>query len=877
MNGLAADSGTNPQVPAPLQPAVNFAGNALSQIAGHQDLLPILGNAQARDEESGRTESFLDLIRDPHSYTSQAWKMYLHNPSAAMDEYGLGSPQQAQWMTQHGHGARKGTAEFMQRHPLVNAVATFGSEMANPMAWVEGLGAGKVLGALGGVVRGTKLERAGQAMANAVGFGSPLYPIANRGGTPAVNWVNSLLHAVHAPEKFIDASGKTLPSTEHLLEKVFGGLTPEEQNEVIALRQGEKPDPKFFKQYNDLKKRADLLRSDTNLITKHRLRVGTLKPEQVNQKFFPMKNSYEFQPGYTIEGELRNEPRPGASSKKPKTYQTIRESMNAKVPLKSDFLGANNYANYRKAALKEVAFEDALNRAPASLRLPSNKGLRKRIIQGGGQINGQEYRYAANPLKMPSPALRRGAAAPELLDFIDKDEGLRRYLGVNPGAPGQESNTFMGRVGALYRTMIVGINPLFHPAVNIAGRESAARSLANIGGPRFEFGGYLYNAARAVAQQAGVDPARFVGGAKQYTTWLDRALKAGTTGEIGMPPKSALGGERARVLTVPPQNWRERVDKFFTKFGSANRERTFGSKGEESFAVSLFKDAVEKGHMSDVEAGALTRQAMHDLYNFDPKSQWGYLNFFMPWRKGNWKFWSRMLAERPHTVTGPAHAIRNYNEQTAPDQMQGPFPRPSFQVQNNPLFGGLPGTVPFVGRDVDYIANIAGALATPRQSGPGPVIDNAERLLLGSENPVVRLLQNAHDTNQAQYSTEVEGPETNPNLLFNPKAPPDKQYTQLFHNLEGRLPVPLVSFAFQKMMQHGASPQDIQNALATGAGLGYAGNPRLTSTQRRQVGTAKNQYRKAYYRYLYDTHDDQTLQEAWSKYEEALRKAGVIH
>jgi hypothetical protein len=871
-----------------LSTASNDAASGLSTIAGHQDLMFILQHAAERDEYTNPKDKrgIRELLADPKSTTARAYQLWKTDPTAAMDEYGAGSNAQNQWAKQN-HGDP--TEAFRADHPIVNAAATFAEEMTNPISMLEGGAVGKVMDylndafktarttkALGGAVAGAAntANKAAQGVAKATGFGSPLYEIANRGGTEGVNWVNGLLSVTQSPEKFLHVA-----PTEQLTQKIFGGLKPDEQAEVVALSQGLPVKPQYQSMLPQLQQRAKLLSDDIDNVTRQQVRTGQLKPAQARQNFFPMAghDTYEFEIPPTVEA---NRTGTGTGYKrtgsKNKVFDNIRDAQ-ASGKLDKNFLPANNYMAWRKSRLQQVGFEDMLSRAPQSLRLRANKGLRGALVRNKGVINGKEYRYYANPREVSSPQLRKGAWAPEVTDFLTKNDTLQKFIsGGSAVIPGHENSWAQKFVG-IARQMIV-TNPGWHPIVNVARNASAARGMAGIpstvAGVTPEMGGYLVESARAAAQQLGMNPKKFVGGAQAYSQWLDRALAAGATGEFGTPAKSAFGGDRARVLTVPPTNVAQRLDKAMTQLGSWNRNQVFGSKGEESFAVSLFKDASEhfqKGgasqHAADQQAAQITREALHDYYNWDPKSPWGYVDLFMPWRKGNTKFWGQVLTKKPQYVTGVSHAIRNYNEQTDPNFGDSPFPANDFQITNGP--GGNPLTVAFPGKDIAPWANIA--------ANKGGVLPNAQTALLGTANPIAKTGLAALNT-AGQYfnSKDVVGPENSWNVLYNPKAPGHVQFQQAVGSLLGQMPVPLAGFALQDTMRRGLQPSDLMTAASTALSVGYVGGPKLTSTQRRQVSKAKQLYLKAFNRYQYDTHDDSALEAAWATYMDQLQNAGAV-
>jgi hypothetical protein len=939
VNPMDTSSGTSePALPVSGASLPQMAHSTLNQIGGQADLPFIIANAQNRDG----VKSLADLRRvmaDPNSFTAKAWALYKKDPAQAMDEYGFGSPAQNAFMAKNFPDTFEGKyGSFMGQHPATNSLVTFLGEMANPMAAAEGGAVGKALSLAN---KGGKLDRAAQAVAKPIGLGSPFRgnPLAademartgieDRAGTEGGYWLRGGIASI----KHEDSMSASMRA------QIFDGLTQQQKWEVVRLSQGLRPDPQFFRQYNDLARRAQALRPDIKHVTAEQVRVGRLKPEEAQvhnpETYFPMSNSYDFGPQWELEQELRGAPPGGSGStaNRPKTLANY-DLAKASGHLAADADAAVNYETWRRQRMQGVAFEDALARAPESLRRdirPSDyvnaagQPLRQgdtpntftwtadNGLQSGSRpwkrtpnqtpheameqtvaennahyppghpqrltlADQKQYVAAKNVLQnMRSPILQKSMVAPELWKFFQKDSQFQKYVDQGGSMLPGEENTWSGKLIGVFRSTMLA-NPAFHPAVNIAGNDAAARSLHGLGGPIWEAGGYAYNAAKAVALQLGMKkPEDFIGGAQEYANWFDRALKAGATAEFGTARTSMAGGEHARVVSTAIEGkgvntWLPRLDKAMTRFNDWNQKRTFGDKGEATFAVSLFKDAVEKGNLSDYEAARVVREALGDYYNFDPKSKMSAGLLFMPWLKSNAKFWTNVLARKPQFVAGPQHAIRNYNQQTGDPGMQSPYAVPDWRIHMGEDEHGSPNymTPPFVGRVISDVTQTIGA------KSPEEGLYNLDRTLEGRANPLARVgLDALYTTWKGMSGKEMVGPETDYHAIFNPKAPAKEQMVQIGKYMVAHgVPVPLFGFALQDAMRRGFDPHDLTTSLLTASGVGY-GSQGMTDDQRRQVSAAQKQYLKIYYAYQ-DNHDDQMLNDAWEWYTSRLKDAGVI-
>lgn len=902
-----------------------MAHSGLMEVAGHQDLPFILTNALMRDNSSlPSPKTVAEQLKDPKSHVYQAWHLYMKDPAQAMDEYGAGSPIQDQWLAQHGSGINQKTAQESLKHPFLNALQTFGMEQLNPMAWGEGAIAGKIVDLVPEAARALgiyeKSAEMAQTAARGVGLGTPLAEIRARGGVDASQHMKAGISALNAPHMNPYLS-KKLPAGGEIEKEVFGGLTPDAQSEVVRLKQGLKPNPAFEGEHAELERRAKILAGDMRDVEREQQRTKVLPEGRYydvaggGKKFFPMKNSYDFGPQAELEAELKGgQGAPGGGGlSQSKVHRNLDESI-ASGTMDKDFLASSNYREWRRQRLQRVAFEDWVDHAPPSLRrdveasdfenklgVPLsqpwqrniNHSVQETLDKWIGENNskfpeGHPERYslkdnpnwvaAKNVMPNPatSPALAKSMVAPEFWKFLNAagkggDTKFGRYInGTGTFMPGQEQ-TWSGKYIAMARNAIIS-NFFFHPTVNIAGNDAVARGIYNLGGAQFGRGGYAYNAARALALQAGlVKPEQFVGGAQAYSDWLGRAMKAGGIAEFGEARTSAMGGDYAKVMTIPSKRLLDRMDKALTKAGDFNRERTFGERGEQAFAVSLFKDAVEKGGMSDAQAGEVVRQALGDYSNFDPKSPWSIFFFFMPWLKGNMKFWANTLIRRPQYATATPHAMRNYGLEESPESYQGAYSTGDFTTYGP---GGKPYTMPFVGRDIGHVAQMGA------QAIGGDVLGAAstgEQMLAGRATPPVRLVTDTLATINAAYSGDVKGPETDWNMVVNPRAPHDVQMKQAAGYFSTHLiPIPLFTYALQDAVRRGMTPSDLGQALMTAGGAGYFGEAKLDSFTKRQLKKAQSKYKKAYDNYRYNDFGNDYLKSSWNDYIDRLRALGVV-
>jgi hypothetical protein len=935
-NGPAGPGMTGP-AGAAVDSATAGAHSALNQLAGHQDLPFILMNALQRDNienpdvaarhpkqlpgmtaEQGMNEGILAALKNPKSNVAKAFKLYQQNPAAAMDEYGAGSIKQNQYMAkQTKDPTLQAASQFEVQHPATSAFETLVQELFNPMSIAEGGVAGKGFELLGKI---PITERATTAAAQAVGISSPLAEIARRGGPEGEGWANSLINSVKEEDQH---AYKTMM-------KNLGDLPGPEQWEVVRLSQRLKPDPQFMFKYGDLSKRATALRDDIKHVTNEQIRVGRLDPAHGDvfniEKYFPMSNTHDFGSQWELEQQLKGVQTGGAGSTKnvSKVHQDVDESRRAPT-WDPNASAAENYMTWRRQRMQGVAFDDAMERAPESLRRDvkasdyqtergdevlqpwirnmtqtQHEALEQTVAENNAKFapgdprhitlkDQTEYVAAKNVLdNMRSPVLQRSMLSPELMRFMQQNKGFAKYVDQGGSFLPGEEEMWGAKVIGVFRSAILA-NVFYHPAVNVAGADAAMRGMQNLGGPVFERGGYGYNAAKAIALQVGLaKPQDFIGGAEDYAHWMDRALKAGATAAFGVSKKTFLGGDRARLMSSPIEDkaWAQyepgyrtlikRIDKALTGAQDWNLARTFGDVGEGHFALSLFKDAVEKGGMSDYEAGNMVRKALGDYNAFDPKSKWSAAFLFMPFLKSNTKLWTSVLGKRPQYITAPGTAIRRYDQATGDPAMDPSNPNapPDYRIHT-----GKPGepeylTPPLVFRDIAKI--MQGVVG-----GPDEALYEARSTAEGRANPFTTMAMDLGSTADALGDTkEVKGPETDFRVIWNPKAPHDEQLAQIGRYAIGHfVPVPLVSYAVQDAARRGWGPKDLARAFVSASGGGFASES-MTPEQHSDVSRAQKAFLKVYDRATYDEQGaDQAkdLKAGWDAYTKALKVAGIVN
>ncbi len=619
----------------------------LTSLAGHQDALFILSNAAEKDRMLGTGSKYHD----------EALHMWATNPGAAEDMYGPNSKSMLEAYRDHGSGVEKAEASYLLKHPWAAAGESFFEEFFNPVSILEGGVIGRGLGL------GTQALSKTQAGMRLLHFASPFSELVAKHGENARNLIAQMGANISRRDKDAMATAK----------EVFGGHTLGEQHEIVRLKQGLAP---AIPGRPDLAAKAALLHGHLARATHEQLAAGALDPANVYdaRTFFPMRGSYDH-PVYNPDtmsfmDQLRPNMRSGPTTPfaKPTTQHrvnaTFDDSLRDPHFDKTKFVPASNLYNFLKARGGNVEFEKGIKNL--ALKHPDLIRLGQAFVP----VNrlGQQMIKASDALgNVASPSLANAHVAPELVKFLQKG-GAAVATGVPDGlAPGSALSRLtkaFDSYNKAFRASIM-LNPLYHPFWNIATNSSVAA--------REELPGVMRNYGRAVLGTAFSTPEmmealglkgvsqifgrgrdaiehKFWTGSQQYAQDMLDAQKAGAMAEFGAG-RSALGGDAAKIRTLASSSLSkpEQIDKFLTGIADWNTHATFGPRGEEGFASTLFKKFTDPNgnyRMKPEDAAWKVREALGNYQNINPNAWQSKLLFFYPWLKTSVPFWLHTCPDR---------------------------------------------------------------------------------------------------------------------------------------------------------------------------------------------------------------------------------------
>ena len=415
--------------------------------------------------------------------------------------------------------------------------------------------------------------------------------------------------------------------------------------------------------------------------------------------YVPTKGAYNnpISPEYnTLLKELGVGKGGGVSSEASKKFQTLDEARASKEFNYEEYDAADRYRRYIAGSSKEAAFETAMKRMaekyPDVIFVPPDQGRAAFIESKGG--NYVALQDALNK-GVTSDWLRKAVVSKEFFKLMTNDNNLSILTGLSMSERGAQSADWVkwaNSYNGLMRNTII-YNPSYHPFWNIfpstvaalktapltvlprlmtefsrvlLGRGATALDLAGgverLGTAWKGVGGALHTAARVAEDWQEKLAMPWLHGVADYQTALEEAVRAGADADLG-GPRTALGGNLGSVLTRPWETAEQGWDALLTRANDWNREATFGKRGEQAFAVSLYNQ-LRHGplQMDEYAAAWATREALGNYRNINPESWPSKLMFFYPWLKTNVPFWFKTFLTKPQLVVAPTMASRDQRE-----------------------------------------------------------------------------------------------------------------------------------------------------------------------------------------------------------------------
>lgn len=801
-------------------PQKSVQHSPLDQIIAIPDAMFILGNSSFRgDTPEARRAS-----------TVKALTMFVHDPAAANDEYGLGAKPQLDYEQAHGIQGLPGvSAGFWLAHPKVTAAVAGGAEFINPGQALAGEGVGRGLNFVAHTAPGMKLLSVFENMT------SPLKGFKDAGGQEGKRAMQALL---------VRVAGAPAHAQSMALH-IFGGLDKMAQEDVVHSFQGQNAAIKTTDptKLAEIYKRADLLRKYTDDLTQGQVKAGTLKEgtAEANPDHFGMGGAYKnphltpeqekvFERGSVGGGGITRE----GSEQTQAQYRTLHEAQtSAKAPLKDDFhvvlQAERNFAH----ALRNTAFEDAAKDIPSTLLkkdAPYSKLNPPKDGAGHDMVHFkdiQENDPALAKFLEFSPTLNKSYMSNAMYEYLKKNStrlydsrplyetfnnpvarlALKGWDGLNNGA-----------------RMAIVSNPFFHPVWNLSNNAVGA-------------GLPLHEAASLVTKSI----VNTLGGGRavdwfekrvghDWTKGLDDAIKAGAVADM----KTGSSDATRRLAS----QWGDldgpgKIGKLVDSAVAWNSRMTFGKRGEQAFSVALYKHLMKSGRYSEKEAGGLVREALGNYQNVAKDSFQNHLIFFYPWLKGNMPFWLRNLATNPKTIAAPQRGARVNNALVGDPNEDGQGRAKDFQfTEGNARDGFSRGTLPIPQRMVTDALDI-GASGDPEKA-----TKTAVKVVAGRAVPLVGAGIDAGITAYSQ-AKDPNQPQ-NYNTIYDKDAPGPTKARQIAGYAAGRAPIPLIGYQVKDAIREGKFP-DVGSTLAQGL-TGIQTHPETTNQDYKKEGRIRRQF-----------------------------------
>lgn len=726
----------------------------------------------------------------------------------------------------------KARAQWFLQHPWAAGAADFATEFANPSNLLTGA-AGRVVGAIG------KVSHVAQAIDEAQALGK----FGNRFAGLRVG-----ARDVGADPNAAEQWGRTLVNTRalgeqrafHEAQQLFGGLTRDEQMEVVHRMQGHTT-RSFGAKDAELNARAVQLKGALQQITDEQLRAGTLDPAKVydQEAFFPMAGAFELPAQDAEYLEFLNAHRSTgggagvrlgtAGQNAPRrNYRTLLEAQQqAAVPLRNEWSPGEAYYRFLSQRSKNVEIENSMGDL-LSMGLAKDRNLRA----PGDRF--AETTDVGSIRTFGSPTLRDQAIHEQVVNFLE-----------DVGASKAEASAF-----AHASTNIGKLALLLPKAYN------ASQSLLRQG---IVFNPIVHAGWNLMFQYLGAG-----GDIRRLATVTDQIINdaehAGAILPRGAP--RMIGGSSAVPLMLRPWSdlkMGEKIARGGAQVQEANQHIVF-DVAEKRYAAALFATYTERG-LSPAEAAIRVRQALGDYANVRNSGVDAVLHrafFFYPWLKTILPFWIKTGATKPQTWNPAVQGVQTHNElagdPNARTGAESPLALYSGEKQGRPEYY----SVPLPQRILEQAGELAqGAATGDRQEAA----KGMQGLFLNRLNPT------AAGGLNTLYDVAKGGSQPYGLLGY---APATERITHGVESLGQYIPGPIRGAADAYRMIHGDVPPTQVLAELFG-GFGYEG---LTPAQ----AAAKKHIDARYYNILDRALRSGDKARAWLIYQSmqrALKSAGV--
>jgi hypothetical protein len=791
--------------------------------------IPFLAlNAMFRDSMLGQHGSTMDLLN----------LIGTGKINEAARRYNFTSPEQLKLEASKGDPF----ASWLLNHPTTAGILQGVTEFANPAQYAIGGAVGKPF------EFGWKLLKAtpnGRAIAS---FFSPFRNVAIAGGEEGKRAMQSLaVRVAAAPARAQEAS-----------LRVFGKLSPQEQEDVVHIYQGQlqavkTKDPKRL---GIMFARARYLDDFVDDISQQKVKAGLLDhaTAEAQKKFFPMGGAFEHPAGKTAEdvvnqwlsgtGEAGSRKFTRGTERTQAQYDTLHEAQQgAKVPLKADFSPAVQIEKWASSSLQRLDLEDALKSVPKSLVQKEPKGYTyetaPRDLSGdkpGTHSTMVPWEDAVKKYPslgdVDSPTLKKSIVSESFAKWMS-DNRTRLYNPSLQYLPGTSVWSKMGNAGLhafdrlneMQRRAIL-VNPLIHPLFNLSQNALAA------GVPMREVAGLV---TKSVVNTFGGGKAldRFLPQSKAYTKAVEDAMRAGALAEMKRGDTRILA---SRFRDLSPAQWPK---KLLDEAGAWNSRATFGKYGEQAFATTMFRHLRSQG-IEEKEAGALVREALGNYQNVSHTGFEGGLNrvlFFYPWLKGNLPYWVRTMGTRPANVAAPHQAARA-NNLLVNDPSESDPKHPQYAKDFQWVIGdkehGFQTLTPILPQRM--VADATGLVA----ADPSTIVGNAVKIAYSRAVPGVKVAADLVETQMRPAASTLDP--RNYWAMYDKKAPRDEQWKSVAANIVGELlPIPVVQNSVNKALRQGFSAAEVERDIRD-RGIGMFSYDRMTKKQETALTHARGTF-----------------------------------
>jgi hypothetical protein len=273
--------------------------------------------------------------------------------------------------------------------------------------------------------------------------------------------------------------------------------------------------------------------------------------------------------------------------------------------------------------------------------------------------------------------------------------------------------------------------------------------------------------------------------------------------------------------------WKDSKDFFDQKLmhlNNWNQVGTFGPRGEEGFATTLYWGLKDKYGLDPYAAAWAVREALGNYRNVSADSLGSKIMFFFPWLKTNTPFWFKTFLGHPTFINAPETATRRQREiardPTAYDTQYSHDPM-SLYMGKDDAGAAVHRTIPHPAKDALKAGEMFFKMLYPDKSGLAGAAQEGLGLVEGRMKPQFHtgadIVGTVGDPRPIEAGT-FTGTHTS---MWNRDTPMAEQGKDLLKSIALDMAPMVVPFVSREIFSQGFDPTSMGEYVQEALGMGY--------------------------------------------------------